>query len=116
MSIANLLAASTPSRHSTQPLRAAPVQRLTEREQDILLMISLGLTNKLIARRMNVSVRTVEDLRRELRRKLGTGTLDRLDAMLTVLLANDSRRIASLLGTDIEAIESHRSALRQRLN
>lgn len=115
MSAAQLCFDTAP-RLATRSAGDPPAQRLTEREQDILVMISLGLTNKLIARRMNVSVRTVEEQRRQLRRKLGTGTLDRLDAMLTVLFANDSRRVAELLGTDIAAVENHRSSLRQRLN
>lgn len=91
-------------------------QRLTEREQDILIMISLGLCNKTIAQRMNISVRTVENHRSSLRGKLGTGTLNRLDAMLNVILGSSSQRVAALLQVDIQTVENKRRALRQLLN
>lgn len=89
---------------------------LSVREQDILIMISLGLCNKTIARRMNISVRTVENHRSNLRNKLGTGTLDRLDAMLNVILGGSSQRVAALLQVDIHTLESKRRALRQLIN
>lgn len=102
------------------PLAHVPPQTetqwLSEREQDILLMISLGLSNKYIARRMSLSVRTIELHRTDLRRKLGTGTVGRLEAMLAVVLRHNSRRIAELLEVDIETVEQQRSALRQLLN
>lgn len=89
---------------------------LTGREQDILLMISLGLGNKHIARRMDLSVRTIELHRMELRRKLGTGTLDRLKAMLAVIAHLDSNRLAALLEVDIATVEQQRTSLHQLLN
>lgn len=89
---------------------------LSEREQDILLMISLGLSNKYIARRMDISVRTVEVHRASLRCKLGTGTVNRLEAMLTVLLRSSSQRLSELLEIDVETVESQRVALRQLIN
>lgn len=90
--------------------------RLSEREQEILLMISLGLSNKYIARRMDISVRTVEIHRANLRSKLGTGTLNRLEAMLEVIMRSSTARVAELLEVDVQTIENKRSALRQLLN
>lgn len=89
---------------------------LSEREQDILLMISLGLCNKYIARRMDISVRTVEVHRASLRCKLGTGTVNRLEAMLAVLLRSSSERLSELLEVDVETVENQRLALRQLIN
>lgn len=49
----------------------AGVPHLTNREHEILLMLAHGCTNKLVARRLDLSVRTVESHRLSLRRKLG---------------------------------------------
>ena len=89
---------------------------LSEREQDILLMISLGLSNKYIARRMDISVRTVEIHRANLRNKLGTGTVNRLEAMVAVIMHSSSQRVAELLEIDIDTVENKRSTLRRLLN
>lgn len=89
---------------------------LTEREQDILVMTSLGLCNKIIARRMSISVRTVENYRASLREKLGTGTVQRLEAVLSVILCISSQRVAALLQVDSQMVESKRRSLRQILN
>jgi DNA-binding CsgD family transcriptional regulator len=91
-------------------------QALSEREQDILFLTALGIGNKHIARRMNVSVRTIEGHRTELRRKLGVGTVGRLDAMIAVALRQDSRRVAALLGIDAQAVEFYRLNVRQALS
>lgn len=104
-----------PPRHDACP-QPHPTGGLTEREQDILIMISLGLCNKTIARRMNISVRTVENHRSNLRNKLGTGTADRLAAVLSVILGSSSQRVASLLQVDSNTVEAQRAALRQLLN
>lgn len=89
---------------------------LSEREQDILLLSALGLCNKTIARRMNVSVRTIESCRSNLRDKLGTGTASRLEAMVRIILDGGSERLSGLLGVDAETVESWRLALRQSAN
>ncbi|MBU1237213.1 MAG: helix-turn-helix transcriptional regulator [Gammaproteobacteria bacterium] len=89
---------------------------LSEREEDILLMTSLGLSNKYIARRMDVSVRTVEICRANLRSKLGTGTLRRIEAMLEIIMRSSSQRVAELLEVDVQTIETKRLALRQLMN
>lgn len=44
---------------------------LTSREQTILLLLADGHSNKEVARRLDISVRTVETHRKNLRRKLG---------------------------------------------
>lgn len=89
---------------------------LSEREQDILFLTALGIGNKHLARRMNVSVRTIEGHRTELRRKLGIGTVGRLNAMIAVALRQDSRRLADLLGVDAQAVEFYRRNARQALS
>ena len=48
-----------------------PVDSLTGREREVLIQVARGLDNKTIARRLNISVRTVETHRLSLRRKLG---------------------------------------------
>jgi DNA-binding CsgD family transcriptional regulator len=91
-------------------------EELTERERDILLMTSLGLCNKVISRRMNISVRTVENHRSSLRRKLGTGTFSRMEAMVQVMLGMSSTRIAELLNIDLKTADSQLLSLRSALN
>lgn len=89
---------------------------LTERERDILLMISLGLGNKTIARRMDISVRTVENHRASLRRKLGTGSVRWLEAMVAVILNSDSLRMAELLMIDMQTADARLATLRRMMN
>lgn len=45
--------------------------RLTARELEVLLLLAHGSSNKLVARKLDISVRTVESHRLSLRRKLG---------------------------------------------
>lgn len=54
-------------------LKAAPADErgLTTREQTILLLLADGMSNKDIARKLDISVRTVETHRKNLKRKLG---------------------------------------------
>jgi DNA-binding NarL/FixJ family response regulator len=47
---------------------------ITGREREILLLLAQGLSNKRIAQRLDISVRTVETHRLSLRRKLGITT------------------------------------------
>jgi DNA-binding NarL/FixJ family response regulator len=64
---------------------------LTARERDVLIEIARGGTNKSIARRFGISVRTVESHRESVMRKLdlkGVASLTRF-AIETGLLAND---------------------------
>ena len=105
---------SVPAYAAHAPVHAG--HGLTEREQDILIMISLGLCNKTISRRMNISVRTVENHRSSLRGKLGTGTVSRLEAVLSVILGSSSQRVAALLEVDSQAVETKRRELRQLIN
>ena len=53
---------------SKQPM---PVMQLTPREKEILQRIATGKSNKHIARDLNVSFRTVETHRLNIKRKLG---------------------------------------------
>ena len=53
------------------PKRAAPSAALTNREQTILLELAQGKSNKDVARALDISVRTVETHRKNIKRKLG---------------------------------------------
>ncbi len=57
------------------------VDGLTPREAEILRFLSAGFSNKEVARRLNLSVRTVETHRLNLRRKTQTGRLKDLVAL-----------------------------------
>jgi DNA-binding NarL/FixJ family response regulator len=50
---------------------AAALPPLTTREHEVLLLLAHGRSNKLVARELGISVRTVETHRLSLRRKLG---------------------------------------------
>ena len=54
------------------------VGRLTPREKDVLLCVSKGLSNKEIARDLDISFRTVEGYRQRVRDKLRVDTLAEL--------------------------------------
>ena len=58
-------------------LTAPPAETtaLTEREREVLVLLAQGDSNKHIARKLDVSVRTVETHRLNLRRKLGIETV-----------------------------------------
>ncbi|CAH2032084.1 response regulator [Trichlorobacter ammonificans] len=47
-----------------------PLEPITEREREVLLLISLGLTNRLIAQQLGISIKTVDTHRTNLMRKL----------------------------------------------
>ena len=95
---------------------AAVTHDLIIDERDILLMISIGLGNKTIARRMDISVRTVENHRASLRRKLGTGSVRWLEAMVGVILSCNSMRIAELLKVDMQTVDTQLAAMRRMMN
>lgn len=50
-------------------------KRLTTREQNILSLITKGMCNKEIARSLNISVRTVEAHRRNIKAKIGCNSI-----------------------------------------
>ena len=60
----------------TAALSGPPVESslLTEREREVLILIAQGASNKRVAQKLDVSVRTVETHRLNLRRKLGIET------------------------------------------
>lgn len=53
---------------------SAPENTPTEREREILILLAQGYSNKLIAKALDISVRTVESHRFSIRRKLGIDT------------------------------------------
>jgi DNA-binding NarL/FixJ family response regulator len=62
----------------------APPQ-LTAREHEVLLLLAHGRSNKLVARELDISVRTVETHRLSLRRKLG---VDSASELLKIAVTN----------------------------
>lgn len=61
----------TGARGSLEPKKGAPREALTGREQTILLQLAQGKSNKDVANALEISVRTVETHRKNIKRKLG---------------------------------------------
>ena len=61
----------TGAQGSIEPKPGDIRSQLTEREQTILLQLAQGLSNKDVARDLDISVRTVETHRKNIKRKLG---------------------------------------------
>ena len=61
----------TGAQGSIEPKSGDIRSQLTEREQTILLQLAQGLSNKDVARDLDISVRTVETHRKNIKRKLG---------------------------------------------
>jgi two-component system, NarL family, nitrate/nitrite response regulator NarL len=61
----------TGARGSLEPKEGAPREALTGREQTILLQLAQGKSNKDVAVVLEISVRTVETHRKNIKRKLG---------------------------------------------
>ena len=61
---------------ASEPAAVAPntAPRLTKREHEVLLLVKSGLPSKSIARRLNISDKTVDVHKHQLRRKLGLRT------------------------------------------
>ena len=66
-----------------QPGAAQP--QLTAREHEVLLLLAHGQSNKVVAKQLDISVRTVETHRLSLRRKLG---VDSASELLKIALTN----------------------------
>jgi len=66
-------------------LVGASTPQLTAREHEVLLLLAHGRSNKLIARELDISVRTVETHRLSLRRKLG---VDSAAELLKIAVTN----------------------------
>lgn len=82
--------ASVPRRRAgAQSLPAPLVARgITPREADVLVLVAEGLTNRVIAKRLYLSVRTVEKHVERLLAKTDTSSRAQLAALVTRLLAN----------------------------
>ncbi|MBM1814574.1 response regulator transcription factor [Pseudosulfitobacter pseudonitzschiae] len=61
----------TGAQGSIEPKSGDMRSQLTDREQTILLQLAQGLSNKDVARDLDISVRTVETHRKNIKRKLG---------------------------------------------
>jgi two-component system, NarL family, nitrate/nitrite response regulator NarL len=66
-------------------LVGAAAPQLTAREHEVLLLLAHGRSNKLVARALDISVRTVETHRLSLRRKLG---VDSASELLKIAVTN----------------------------
>jgi DNA-binding NarL/FixJ family response regulator len=66
-----LLAERSQAGSDAPPVTQSPVPLLTRREQEVLLLVKIGLPSKSIARRLNISDKTVDVHKHQLRRKLG---------------------------------------------
>ncbi len=64
---------------------APSASQLTSREHEILLLLAHGGSNKLVANKLDISVRTVETHRLSLRRKLG---VDSASDLLKIAVSN----------------------------
>lgn len=62
---------STGAQERLQPARGGIAEQLTNREQTILLQLARGLSNKEVANQLDISVRTVETHRKNIKKKLG---------------------------------------------
>ena len=62
-----------------------PATQLTGREHEVLLLLAHGRSNKLVAKQLDISVRTVETHRLSLRRKLG---VDSASELLKIAVTN----------------------------
>jgi two-component system NarL family response regulator len=56
------------------PMNTGPHSALTNREQTVLLQLAQGKSNKEVAGALDISVRTVETHRKNIKRKLGIAT------------------------------------------
>lgn len=70
--------------------RQERLRELTEQEREVVTMILEGLPNKTIARRLDVSVRTIENRRQSIYKKLGVSSVAGL--VQIVLAAEDDAR------------------------
>ena len=61
----------TGAKGSIEPTASDGREQLTNREQTILLQLAQGLCNREVAERLDISVRTVETHRKNIKRKLG---------------------------------------------
>ncbi len=63
-----------PERAAAQPDREGPEGRLSERERAVLVLLAQGHTNRVIAERLFLSVKTIETYRTRIADKLGLRT------------------------------------------
>ncbi|MBV8803484.1 MAG: response regulator transcription factor [Sinobacteraceae bacterium] len=86
-------------RPKTEKLSLASAELVTEREREVLTRVALGRSNKLIARELDLSVKTVEKHRANLMRKL---TLHNTAAVTRFAIRNGMVNAADLESTPTE--------------
>lgn len=57
--------------HTATAKKESPIQCLTDREFEVFLMIGKGFATRQIAERINLSVKTIDAYRENLKKKLG---------------------------------------------
>ena len=86
-------------RPKTENVSLATVELVTEREREVLTRVALGRSNKLIARELDLSVKTVEKHRANLMRKL---TLHNTAAVTRFAIRNGMLTAADLEATGVD--------------
>jgi two-component system response regulator FixJ len=66
-------------------------ERLTAREREVMVLVVCGLANKLVARRLDISVRTAEGHRFRVMEKMQAASLEQLVAMAQAIGILDRR-------------------------
>lgn len=72
--IADRQAATSLAAHGARVPDASPLSKLSVREREVLRLVALGNTNRAIAERLALSVKTVESYRARVMQKLGLGS------------------------------------------
>ena len=71
----------TGAKGSLEPVEDGERETLTSREQTVLLQLAQGKSNKEVAIELNISVRTVETHRKNIKRKLGISSTAGFDSL-----------------------------------
>ena len=69
------------------------ISMLTERESEVLTLLAAGLSNKLIADKLNVSMRTIQTHRQRIMRKLDVHTAVELTRFAIARGLSDLQRV-----------------------
>ena len=89
---------------------AMPLNRLTMRERAVLVLVVEGLTDREIAARLHVSVKTVEAHLRHMRIKFGLLRGERVRSWLLVNLAKRDNEFLAAIAIDGGATAAYRDA------
>ena len=79
-------------------------ERLTSNEHQVLDLVTKGTANKVIARRLDISVRTVEDRRKKIYGKLNVGSVAAL-VELVVDHKHDATEHRQAIANDVAQLD-----------